>query len=146
MEDTNEILEAIASLSVAIGDLRSCMDTKLDAITERLTSAETKISRTRKTVSAQAEDIERIYRRLEQLEGTKAEVYRSRDGRRLGLEKTAAYNAIEDLGYSPRKALRYLDEGNRLICNGSGKTRKRTAVVWTKDGTLRAVVIRMNIE
>lgn len=132
MSDTKEIL-------AAIGELRRDFGGRLDAIERKLKINRKQVRNVAQAQALQQEQIDELRRRLDELSAGKDVLWRSADGRKIALDKEAAYRSFAGCGISRRQALLALRDMGLLLPDQYGKM---TAPVQTPDRRcVRAVVI-----
>jgi hypothetical protein len=120
-----KILAAIESLREDIGG-------RLDSIEQRLDASE-------KGQKKQGKDIDTLFQRLDTLCEDKP-IWKSRDGRETAVRTEDADSVFRKTGFSPREALRIINEAERLARDPDGVHYKK-AVRAKEIGRVRAVVI-----
>ena len=129
----------------AIAELKETVSGRMDGFEERLSKveatshvtvdlAEKLFTHQRK----QAEDIDELFRRLEEMRESPSAVWRSRDGREVGLDREDTYEMFRELGYGRREALKLIDLAGRLSRDDSKHYSKPVRV---GDEIRRAIVI-----
>ncbi len=135
----NEVLSAIAELTQAVNGMRSDLGTRLDNIEKRLGCTEQNQRKQTRTINEQQRDINWLIAKVEALCDEKP-IWKSRDGREVGLRPADVYALSREAGLSPRRGLRALDGENRLVRDGDGIHLTKTVRIKEK-GPTRSVVI-----
>lgn len=128
----------------AIGELSGKIDGRMDEFDKRLEAVEKKNRVTVQLADSlikhqrkQADDIDELFRRIDELCRSDSAIWRSRDGREVAIDKQAAYDTFRDCGYGRREALRLIDAAGRIA-----KDRRQYAKpVRVGDEIRRAIVI-----
>lgn len=118
----------------AIEGLQQSINSRFDDLESRLTAAE-------KTQERQGKDIETLFEQVDEL-CKRRPVWKSKDGREVGVRKEEAYSIFRDLGFTRLEAIRIIDEANKLVRDGDGRHIAK-AVRAPGIGKIRAVVILM---
>lgn len=134
----------------AIAELNESIKARIDGIEGRLEAVE-KINRKQARLAEdlykhqrkQSEDIDELFRRIDALCESDSVVWHSQDGRKIGLNKQAAYDVFRDCGYDRLEALRLIDAAGRLVRGSKNEYGKN---VWLGDKYYRAIVVYLREE
>ena len=129
-----KILAAIESLQQSIGQ-------RLNQVENRLDLLESLGSQMRDEQTKQQRDITTLFEQIDEL-CERRPVWKSKDGREVGVRKEEAYSIFRDLSFTRLEAIRIIDEANKLVRDGDGRHIAK-AVRAPGIGKIRAVVILM---
>ena len=139
----DKILAAIAELNESIKGRIDGIESRLEAV-EKINRKQTRLAEDLyKHQRKQSEDIDELFRRIDALCESDSVVWRSQDGREVGLDRQATYDMFRDCGYGRREALQLIDAAGRVAKDRRqyakpvriGDEIRRAIVVFVKEGT-----------
>lgn len=129
----------------AIGEVKDQVAGRMDKFEDRLSEVEKIFGRFSDVASElkahqakQREDIDVLFRRVDELCRGPSAIWHSRDGREVGLEIGDVYDTFRELGYGRREALKLIDLAGRL---SRPKGKHYSKPIRLGDGIRRAIVI-----
>ena len=133
----DKILAAIAELNESIKGRIDGIESRLETV-EKINRKQTRLAEDLyKHQRKQSEDIDELFRRIDALCESDSVVWHSQDGRKVGIDKQAAYDVFRDCGYDRREALRIIDAASRIAKD----KRQYARPVRIGDRIQRAIVI-----